>query len=356
MSGRTPNLKPSEAARFAEMERRLTDLEARTRSMPARVVNPSVGSTMTMIQQTAHGFSAKDVVRHNGTSWTKSQADTAANAIVGGIVLSVPSPDIFILATAGRVAGLSGLTSGSLHYLSSSTAGALTTTAPNLAVAVLLADSTTSGIIIPHIEQNDYFDAKTIYTANGTFTSGRNGRIFGIVIGGGSSGSNFGITESTLGYIAPTSGGSPTVPLYYSVNGSAGSSGSAAFFEIDAYSGEAFSIVVGAAAAASSVINSSGTLVSVVANAIGTGASIVGCPEIDIDMARRPIFSANPCIRGPKASARTSTMIGESQNAGPRGYTFFNYSNRGGAGNSAASDGTGLTSGVDGIVIIFYKA
>ena len=148
MSGRTPNLKPSEATRFAEMERRLTELEARTRAMPSRLVSSATASNVIMVSQTTHGLAVKDVVRHNGTSWTKSQADTAANAVVGGIVVAVPSPDIFYLAMSGRIAGLSGLTAGSVHYLSSSTAGALTTTAPSLAVPVLLADTTSSGVLL----------------------------------------------------------------------------------------------------------------------------------------------------------------------------------------------------------------
>ena len=145
---RHPHLKPSEGNRVEELERRLAAMEARIRRMPVRDVTPGATATTIMVQQSAHGFVAKDVLRHNGTSWTKAQGDTAANAVVGGMVVAVPSPDVFILATGGYVAGLSGLTAGSVHYLSAATAGLLTTTAPSIAVSVLLADSTTSGTLM----------------------------------------------------------------------------------------------------------------------------------------------------------------------------------------------------------------
>jgi hypothetical protein len=143
---RTPVLRPSEAARQGDMERRIAALEQALARVSAPV-QQRPGSTTNMVKQSAHGFAVKDVLRHNGTSWTKAQADTAANAVVGGIVVAVLSPDVFVMATAGYVAGLTGLTAGSVHYLSAATAGALTTTAPDLCVAVLVADSTTSGAL-----------------------------------------------------------------------------------------------------------------------------------------------------------------------------------------------------------------
>jgi hypothetical protein len=78
----------------------------------------------------------------------KSQADTAANAVVGGVVVVKISDDEFVLATSGYVAGLSGLTAGSVHYLDATTAGALTTTAPAIAVPIIHADTATSGSLM----------------------------------------------------------------------------------------------------------------------------------------------------------------------------------------------------------------
>jgi hypothetical protein len=145
---RKPALKPSDGNYLELLERRLAALESRTRGIPARDVRGGTSATSQVIQQTAHGLSVGNVIRHNGTSWVKSQADTAANAVVGGIVIAVLSPDVFVMATGGYVAGLTGLTAGSVHYLDASTAGALTTTAPTIAIPIILADTTTSGALL----------------------------------------------------------------------------------------------------------------------------------------------------------------------------------------------------------------
>lgn len=146
---RLPANKPGDAARLELLERRLADLERRTRSTVARGGGPPAEQTAQVVQQTAHGLTVGQAVRHNGSAWVAAKADTAANAVVGGIVVAVLSPDVWVLATSGYVAGLSGLTAGSVHYLSAATAGALTTTAPTSnAVAVILADATTSGVML----------------------------------------------------------------------------------------------------------------------------------------------------------------------------------------------------------------
>jgi hypothetical protein len=147
MSMRKAVSRPASTTHGEDVERRLAMLEDRVRRMPARITTPAATSTTSMIQQTTHGLAVKNVIRHNGTIWTKSQADTAANAVVGGIVIAVLSPDVFVMATGGYVAGLSGLTAGSVHYLDATTAGALTTTAPSIAIPIILADTTTSGAL-----------------------------------------------------------------------------------------------------------------------------------------------------------------------------------------------------------------
>jgi hypothetical protein len=144
---RKPSLKPGTLSREEELERRVSDLERMLRRVTARSVSSGSDQTATVVNQTTHGFTVGNVIRHNGTSWTKSQADTAANAVVGGIVIAVLSPEVFVMATSGYVAGLTGLTAGSVHYLSAATAGALTTTAPAIAIPIILADSATSGAL-----------------------------------------------------------------------------------------------------------------------------------------------------------------------------------------------------------------
>ncbi len=133
------------------IEREMAALRAEVaelrRRVPARIGMDKAEATLRYVAQTGHGLAVKNPVRHNGTAWVKSQADTAANAVVGGLVVAVINADLFVLATGGYVAGLSGLTAGSVHYLDATTAGALTTTAAKFPAPVLLADSTTSGVL-----------------------------------------------------------------------------------------------------------------------------------------------------------------------------------------------------------------
>ena len=99
-----------------------------------------------VISQTAHGLSPLDCVRHDGTSYVEATADTAANAIVAGVVVSVPDVDTFIVQHGGGVVDQAGLTAGSVHYLQD--AGGLGTTAGTVEVPVLLATSTTAGVML----------------------------------------------------------------------------------------------------------------------------------------------------------------------------------------------------------------
>jgi hypothetical protein len=125
------------------------ELEAIKRRLPTRVGRDRPEATVRMVLQASHGLAVKNPIRNNGTSWVKSQADTAANAVVGGVVIAVLSANAFIMATPGSyVAGLSGLTAGAVHYLDASTAGALTATAPAIAVPIIHADTTTSGVLM----------------------------------------------------------------------------------------------------------------------------------------------------------------------------------------------------------------
>lgn len=79
---------------------------------------------------TAHGFVVGDVIRWNGTTYVKAQANNLANSIAIGMVSNVPDADNFTYVTHGVVGGLSGLTAGAQYYLSAATAGAITTTPP----------------------------------------------------------------------------------------------------------------------------------------------------------------------------------------------------------------------------------
>jgi len=147
MSNRKAIYKPGAMVAGDDLERRIAALEDRVRRLPVRQVGSNASGTYSVMTQTTHALAIGNVIRHNGTSWVKSQADTAANGVVGGVVIAVLSPDVFVMATGGYVAGLSGLTAGSVHYLSAATAGALTTTAAKYPATVILADSTSSGVL-----------------------------------------------------------------------------------------------------------------------------------------------------------------------------------------------------------------
>lgn len=112
-------------------------------------------AVVTNINQVGHGFAVNDVVRLSGVStYTKAQADSAANAEAIGIVVAVAGVDDFTLQQAGHATGLGALTANTVYYLSESVAGALTATEPSSAgefsKPMLITDTTTSGWVVPY--------------------------------------------------------------------------------------------------------------------------------------------------------------------------------------------------------------
>ena len=106
------------------------------------------------ISQSSHGFAVGEVVRYNGTIYVTAQADSAENAETLGMVSAVADANAFTLQTDGRVTDLSGLTAGSLYFLSESSAGAITATEPSadgeISKPMLIADSTTTGYLLQY--------------------------------------------------------------------------------------------------------------------------------------------------------------------------------------------------------------
>jgi hypothetical protein len=110
------------------------------------------GSAVTKsITQSSHGFSAGQVLYLSGSTYTLADADAEATAEVVGMVSAVADANTFTLTTEGYISGLSGLTAGTVYFLSA-TAGAITSTAPSSVGQVnkplFVADSTTSGYFI----------------------------------------------------------------------------------------------------------------------------------------------------------------------------------------------------------------
>jgi hypothetical protein len=103
------------------------------------------------ITQASHGFIVGNVLRLNGTTYVKAQANSSINAEVVGIVSEVVGLNSFKLVTGGKISGLSGLVAGTSYFLSPSVAGGLTSTEPSVggqvSKPILIADSTTSGYV-----------------------------------------------------------------------------------------------------------------------------------------------------------------------------------------------------------------
>ena len=126
-----------------------TDVEGVLAEIAPQLGGGSGESFQRDIAQTGHGLVVGNVVRHNGTSYVKAQANSAANAEVVGIVAAVADANNFTLHYGGRITGLSGLTAGNVYYLDDDTSGLLTATEPpdagDVSKPLLMADSTTSG-------------------------------------------------------------------------------------------------------------------------------------------------------------------------------------------------------------------
>lgn len=117
----------------------------------------------------AHTFVIGDIVRYNGTTYVKAQADSETNAAVVGMVFYVPDANHFYLTQEGYVKNIAvAKVSGSLYYLDPANAGELTVTKPTTpgeqVVPLFIADSTTSG----------YFFANAGYPAGTGGGSGAN--------------------------------------------------------------------------------------------------------------------------------------------------------------------------------------
>lgn len=102
------------------------------------------------INQSTHGFAVGDLTYYTGSAYAKAKADAAATAEVIGIVSAVADTDNFTLLYIGAVTGLSGLTAGTVYFLSASSAGAMTATEPTttgyISKPVFVATSTTAGV------------------------------------------------------------------------------------------------------------------------------------------------------------------------------------------------------------------
>lgn len=110
------------------------------------------GASSEAIVQAGHGLSKYDVVRHNGTLFTKAIADTAVNAQAIGIISAVADTDNFTITYGGLIAWDAPPTPdyalGTRLYLSTSSAGTIVTTATTGDFSVVLGTATVGGLLV----------------------------------------------------------------------------------------------------------------------------------------------------------------------------------------------------------------
>lgn len=106
------------------------------------------------ISQASHGFSVGNVVGWSGGTYNKPIANGLYDGEVLGIVTKCINANCFELTQAGYVTGLTSLSTNTTYFLSSTTAGLLTSTEPSvdgqISKSVLIADSSTSGWVLPY--------------------------------------------------------------------------------------------------------------------------------------------------------------------------------------------------------------
>ena len=98
-------------------------------------------------------FAVGDVVRHNGTTYVKAQANNATNAEAAGMIGEIPDSTHITIYVAGKITKAGwGLTAGSVYFLDPTNPGAITINEPNTTGQVskpcALAIGTTEAMVI----------------------------------------------------------------------------------------------------------------------------------------------------------------------------------------------------------------
>jgi hypothetical protein len=142
-------------------------------------ISTASGENITkQITQVSHGFNVKDVIGWSGGTYNKAIASGTYDGEVLGIVSKCYNANCFDLTQAGHVTGLTSLSVNTTYFLSDITAGLLTSIEPtgdtHISKAVLIADSSTSGWVLPYAG----YVITTGLTAGGTW-----GSITGILSG-----------------------------------------------------------------------------------------------------------------------------------------------------------------------------
>ncbi len=223
------------------------------------VGSSSVSAVTKNYNVVAHGFAVGDVLRGTYVSgFAKAQADTIAHAAATGIVTTVIDADNFTLTIIGSAPTVTGLSSGR-YYLSDVTAGALVTYAPPIAVPILDCGSSGNALVLIGALNPTAIDfiASNVSMAsavNGTTSITVTGKRFLLVtlIGGGG---DFGAdaTATTIGYVAASSGASPTTFVSFMAGGGCGGGAGTLYLLFDVSGLTSVTISIGLAQADSTI-------------------------------------------------------------------------------------------------------
>lgn len=141
-------------------------------------------ATKKTFTQTAHGLSVGNAVELDGSgNWIKADSSDVTKLAIG-IVSTVADANTVEVTFSGFISGLSGLTTGEYHYTSAATPGLLTATepaSPNYSNPILLALSTTTGVVLPYrpstpVQASSYAPVSSQYVTlatDGTLTNER---------------------------------------------------------------------------------------------------------------------------------------------------------------------------------------
>ena len=107
------------------------------------------------VTQATHGFAVMDFVGWSGGTYTKAIANGSYDGEFVGLVTVSADTDNFSVTQSGYVTGLTSLTANATYFLSDVTAGLLNPVAPttegSIYKAVLIANSTTTGWVLPYV-------------------------------------------------------------------------------------------------------------------------------------------------------------------------------------------------------------
>jgi hypothetical protein len=113
----------------------------------------SGNSNALSVAQTAHGFTVGQVIYNNNGTWALALATGASTSQGTGIVTTVTDANDFIVTLSGYENTITGLTANTTYYLSATTSGLLTSTAPSGAsqfvVPILVTGTTGTGLVNP---------------------------------------------------------------------------------------------------------------------------------------------------------------------------------------------------------------